>query len=147
MEVIMPFHVEDLQVKEYYTGRLRLSDDMQQTLAQLTGYDTVSRKLLKCSTGGILYVAAPRIDDIAQVIASGANYNWQGSDKKATEVMIMGHPANTGLVYVKNDQIATVDNSWPLAAKEVIGVTLENLNNLHLLIVVDGERAILAYSR
>lgn len=147
IEILIPFQVEGFKIKPEFTGRMRLSEDMQQTLAALTGYDTISRKLLKCSTSGILYTASPRIQDIIHVIADQDNYVYQGADLPVTEIMVMGHPTNTGLVYVKNDIAASADNGWPLAAKEVVGITLENLSNLHLFIASDTERAIVAYSR
>ena len=128
-------------------GRIRLSDDMQQSLASLVGYDGVSRRLLRCSTGGILRTSSPRIKDIIHITAVGASDVWVGTDVKATDVLIMGHPDNSSLVWVKNDEVATTNNGWPLASGDIMSLTVDNLNNLHLLIVGDGEIAIVAYSR
>jgi len=58
----------------------------------------------------------------------------------------MGHPDNTGNICARSKVAATVTNAWPLASKEVMGFTVTNLNMLHLLIVVAGEKAIIAYT-
>jgi len=147
MEILIPFRIEDMLLKPDMSGRIRLSDDMQQTLASLVGYDDVARRLLRCSKGGILYTASARLQNIVHITGSGANDTWQGSDLKVNEVMVMGHPDNSSLIWVKNDEEATINNGWPLDAKEVVNVTLDNLNNLNLLIVGDGEKAIIAYTR
>ncbi|MBA7528716.1 hypothetical protein ES705_20904 [subsurface metagenome] len=61
--------------------------------------------------------------------------------------MVMGHPDNTGVIWARSKAVATVDNAWPLSAKEVMGFTVTNLNMLHLLIVTDAEKAIIAYTQ
>lgn len=146
-EILIPFRIEDLVLKPEMAGRIRLSDDMQQTLASLVGYDGVSRRLLRSSAGGVLYVTTPRLDNIIHFQATSTPDNWVGDNKKATEVMVMGHPNNTGLIWARTDLAATVDNAWPLAAKEVIGFTVDNLNNLHVMIENTTEKAIIAYTR
>ncbi len=146
-EIDIPFKVEGLTMKPEMSGRIRLSDDMQQTLASLVGFDDIARRLLRCSKGGILFSTSPRIEYILHVTGSGASDTYQGMDKKVTEVMVMGHPDNSSKIWVKNDEIATANNAWPLDAKEVVNVTIDNLLNLNLLIVGDGEKAIIAYTR
>lgn len=147
MEITIPFKIEDLLVKPEMSGRLRLSDDIQQTLASLVGFDSIARRLLRCSKGGILYTTTPRMQDIVHIAGSGANDTWQGSDLKTTEIMVMGHPSNSSLIWITTDETATVDNGWPLAANAVLDITIDNLNNLNILIVGDGEKAIIAYTR
>jgi len=146
-EILIPFRIEDLLLKPEMAGRIRLSDDMQQSLASLVGYDGVSRRLLRCSQAGILRTSSPRIKGVVHVTVTDPVFTWQGSDIKATEVLIMGHPDNTGLVWVKNDEVATADNGWPLAAGDIMSLTIDNLINLHLYIVETLETAIIAYSR
>ncbi|GAI97505.1 unnamed protein product [marine sediment metagenome] len=58
----------------------------------------------------------------------------------------MGHPDNTGVVWARTKVAATVDNAWPLSANDVVGFTVTNLNMLHLLIKLDTEKAIIAYT-
>lgn len=146
-EITKPFNIEDLLLKPDIVGRIKLSEDMQQTLAALCCYDGSLRRLLRCSKAGVLHTSSPRIDGIIHVKRTNGNYEWQGSDIPISEVMILGHPANNQLIWVKNDEIASATNGWPLAANAVLNITLDNLLNLHLLIVADGETAIIAYTR
>lgn len=147
MEITMPFDIEDLKTKEMYVGRMRLSDDMQQTLAALTGYDTVSRKLLKCSTGGILYSTSPRLAAIATIEANSDNYAWQGVAKKTSEIMLKADKTNTGIVRVMVDTIAGLTLGWPLNANDVVGFSIDNLHNLYIFVETNGEKVTIAYTR
>jgi len=147
MEILIPFRIEDLLLKPEMAGRIKLSEDMQQTLASLVGYNGVARRLLKCSDNGVLHTTTPRIEEIVHVSVALTPFQWQGSKKKTTEVMIMGHPANTGVVLVKNDAIADANNSWPLAANGIVSFTIDNLQNLHLTFASGTEKAIIAYTR
>lgn len=147
VEIIIPFKIEDLKLKPEITGRIKLSDDMQQTLASLVGYDGTARRLLRCSSRGILSVKTPRIAGIINTEAQVANYDMQLSSKPASEVMIMGHPDNAGLIWVKNDDTADEDVGWPVAKSGVVSFSIDNLNNINLNIPTAGDRAIIAYSR
>lgn len=146
-EILIPFRIEDLLLKPEMAGRIKLSEDMQQTLASLVGYNGVARRLLKCSDKGVLHTTTSRIDGIEQIKAFTAPYDWQGSDKKTTEVMIMGYPLNGALVWVKNDEPATLDNSWPLSAKEILSLTIDNLRNLYIHFTSLGDIALIAWTR
>lgn len=136
-----------LNVQPPIDGPVKLSDDMQQTLALLCGYGIDERKLLRASETGVLNVTSARIKDIIHFTGVGANDEQTGPDIACCECMIMGHPDNTGKVWVRSSVIATVDNAWPLAVSEVVSLTLDNLKQLNMLIVVDGEKVIVAYSR
>jgi len=146
-EILIPFRIEDLLLKPEMAGRIQLSDDMQQTLASLVGFDNIARRLLRCTKGGVLHTTTPRIDNIIHATTAVGTGLYQGGDIKTTEVMIMGHPDNTGLLWIKSDEAATANNGWPLAAKEVVNITIDNLNNLNILSVTPEEKAIIAYTR
>ena len=139
--------ISELNLQPPIKGAIRLSDDMQQTLALLAAMGADRRRPLRCSESGVLNVTDPRIKDIKHYTGSGANDEQTGNDKPCSSVMVMGHPDNTGLVWVRPNTTATVNNAWPLAAKEVVGFTLDNLSQLNMLIVVDGEKVIAAYTR
>lgn len=146
-QIIIPFRLVDLLLKPEMAGRIQLSDDMQQTLASLVGFDNIARRLLRCTMGGVLHTTTPRIADIFHATTAAGTGLYQGSDIKTTEVMIMGHPDNNGLLWVKNDEVATANNGWPLAANALINLTMDNLNNLNILSVTPEEKAIIAYTR
>ena len=141
-----PMGVPELNLKPPIDGKVRLSEDMQQTLALLTAYGINQRKLLRASESGVLHVASARIKDIKHYTGVGANDTQTGDNVSCTECLVMGHPDNTGKVWVRPDKTASVDNAWPLAKSEVVGFTLDNLKQLNMLIVVDGEQVIVAYT-
>ena len=137
----------DLNIQPPIDMPVKLSDDMQQTLALLCGYGIDERKLLRASESGVLNVASARIRDIIHFTGVGADDEQTGPDVACCECMIMAHPANTNNVWIRPKDVATRDNSWPLAAGEVVGFSLDNLKQLNIMIVTAGEKVIVAYSR
>lgn len=142
-----PMDVSELNIQPPLKGKTRLSDDMQQTLALLTAMGADKRRPLRCSESGVLNITDPRIKDIKHYTGVGANDTQQGDDIPCTTVMVMGHPSNGDTVWVRPNKTATVDNAWPLLKREVIGFTLDNLSQLHMLMVTDTERVIVAFTR
>ncbi|MBA7526365.1 hypothetical protein ES705_18527 [subsurface metagenome] len=147
LEILIPFKIEDLLIKPEIAGRIKLSEDMQQALSTLVGYDGSVRRLLRCSQGGVLRSATPRIQKITHISDTNPNYVWQGTDIKTTEVMILGHPLNTGVIWAKNDAGALTSNGWPLNASDIVNFGIDNLSNLHLKIPLANDIAIIAYTR
>jgi len=145
-EIQTPLGIPELDIKGQPEHPLTLSDKVQQTLSVLTGFWKNRRTLLKSSPSGILFTASPQIEDIFHNVGSGANDTYQGENKPCTEVMVMGHPASVGTVWVRKGGVITVDNSWPLVANDVMGISLTNLNMLQLLMPLGTEKAIIAYS-
>lgn len=96
-------------------------------------------------------VLAAQMQDILHYTATATNQTKQGSDSpgsnvECSEVMCMGHPDNTGKVWVRSRTTAAINNAWPLAAGEVINFNVDNLSDLQMLIVVSGESLIVAYA-
>jgi len=146
-DINKPMDIPELNLHPPITDKVRLSEDMQQTLALLVGYSDNKRKLLRASESGVLNVAEPQIKDIVHFTGSGANDEQVGSDTPCTEVMVMGHPDNTGIVWVRPGVTATTGNAWPLWAGDPVKFTLSNLNQLNMLMVDDGDIVIAAYTR
>jgi len=142
-----PMDIPELNIEPPISGKLRLSEDMQQTLALLTGYSDNKRVVLRASESGILYVAEPRIADIVHYTGVGANDTQTGGDIPCTEAIVTGHPDNTGKIWVRPDKTATVNNAWPLEAGDVVTFTLDNLKQLNMLFVVASEKVIVGYTR
>jgi len=142
-----PMVVPELDVRPPIEGWMRLSEDMQQTLALLTAYCANKRVVLKASESGVLNVASAQIKDIVHYTRDGIDEELTGGDIPCTECLVMGHPDNTDKIWVRPYTTATVDNSWPLAAGEAMGFTLDNLKQLNMFIAVDGETLIVAYTR
>jgi hypothetical protein len=141
-----PLKIPELDLRPEPLGGVELSENMQQTLALLTAFWRNQRVVLKASPSGVLFTASPQLEDIFHVTGVGANDVYQGSNIQCSEVLVMGHPDNAGKIWARSKKVATVDNAWPLAAGDVMGFTITNLNMLHLLIVVDGDKVIVAYT-
>jgi len=142
-----PLPFPDLKAKPELSPMVNLTDDMSQVLALLSGYDGTQRRLLRCSPTGILHTLAPRTRGVVNITATAANFLWQGTAVETTEIMIRSNPANTGLVWVNIDVAAAADTGWPLAPGEVLNLTVNNLNNLHLKIIANTEKVIVLYSQ
>lgn len=141
-----PMPIPELDLRPEPTGGIQLTEDMQQALSLLVGYWKNKRVLLKASPSGALFVTSPQIKDIFHVTATSGNYAYQGENIECSEVLIMGHPDNTGRVWVKPNGTAATTNAWPLNKDDVVGLGITNLNMLNLLIVTDTEKAIIAYT-
>jgi len=139
--------IPELNLRPPISAAVSLSEDMQQTLALLTMYSDNRRVLVRGSKSGVLSTASPHIADILHFTGIGANDTQSGDDIPCTEIMVMGHPDNTGKIWVRSGVTATVNNGWPLDANDVVDFTLDNLNQLKMLIVLDGDKVIVAYTR
>jgi hypothetical protein len=58
----------------------------------------------------------------------------------------MGHPSNTGLVWVRSLTTATTANAWPVGKGEVVNISVDNFRDLQILIAADTEKLIVAYA-
>jgi len=83
---------------------------------------------------------------IFHVVATNDNYNYQGMDDSCIEVLIRGHFENNGLVWVSLNEQFTEDNCWPLGPYDVMGFPLNDLNELHIFIEKEEDRAIVLYT-
>lgn len=150
-DITKPMDVPELRLRPPIEGKVRLSEDMQQTLALLAGYGDNARKLLKASESGILYTVTPRIKDIWGATSSGAGSTKQGNNIPCNEVMILGHPDNDTLIVVRpySVYIPSGDGAnigWPVSANGVVGFTVSNLNQLWFYFVGATDKVIVAYS-
>lgn len=136
--------IPELDLKPPIEGAIRLSEDMQQTLAMLVGYSVNQRVLLKASPQGVLRTTSPRLIDCKHYPGVGVNDHPDLDDLPCTEVMVMAHPDNTGTIWVRNGIAATVNNAWPLASGDAVGFSVDNVKQLSILCVVDGDTAIVA---
>lgn len=142
-----PLPFPKLESRPEMSALPNVSDDIQQTLSLLSGYDGSERELLRCSPGGILYFNSPRAADIIKVTATAINYDWVGDSIITNEVVIRADSGNAGVVYVMIDKPYAAGSAWPLAANESLQLSLDNLNNLNIRIVADTEIVYILYTR
>lgn len=141
-----PLKCDDLNLQPEREGGIELSEDMQQVLSLMTGFSRNKRIVLRSSPVGALRTTSARIIDIKHFTGDGANDTQQGHDVPCSEVMCMGHPDNGGKVWVRSLSVATTSNSWPLGKGEMVNLSVDNLRDLQMLIVVDTEKLIVAYA-
>ena len=139
----LPFN--QLDAEPPITGRMRVSADAQQTLALLSGFDGVERRLIEISKQGILITADVRPKDVINVTGVGADDDWQGDNIKCSEVKVMAHPDNASRLWVNIDEGGAEDEGEPLDAGDWLRWGLENLKNLHVHIVGAGDKVIITY--
>lgn len=142
----LPMASDRLGIRPPLPSQIPVAEQLVQTLAQIIGHYNGERVVLKASPGGILYNASPSLTDVFHWTAAAPNAAKQGDNIVATEVLCVAHPDNTGKVWVRTKKVATVDNAFPLDAGDVIGFSVENLQDLHALIVTNGEKLIVGYS-
>lgn len=146
-EINKPMHTPELNLTPPITGKVRLSDDMQQTLALLAGYYDSNRVILKATESGVLQVVQPVIKDITVFTAADPVFTWVGGDIPCTDVAVVAGLDNTGKVWVRPYSVASAANAWPLNKGEVFPFTISNLNQVHITIEVTAEIAVIAFTR
>jgi len=146
-DINKPMDVAGLRLQPPITKTVKLTADMQQTLALLTAYGDSARKLLRASESGVLNTASAKLKDIVHYDRVDPANPTQGDDITCTECLIMAHPDNVGKVWVKPHAAATTANAWPLDATDVVSFSLDNLNQLRFNIVTDNDSLIVAYTR
>lgn len=134
-----PLKVPELNLSPDPEGGMMLSDDMQQALSLLTAFNENRRILLHATPSGSLRVASARLTDVIHFTGSGSNDTQSGTDIKCSEVICMGHPDNAGMVWIRPATTATTTNALPLAAGASTGISIDNLRDLNMLFVEDGD--------
>jgi len=146
-EILKSLTFEDLPTKPEISGRPKLSEDLQQTIALLSGWDGATRRLVGVSPSGVLHTASPTVKGIANITASAGDYNWRGGYIPTSEVLIKANPNNTGEVWANVSVAAAPDTGYPLDAGDYVVCSINNLRSLHIHIVNTGEKAIIVYTK
>jgi len=146
LEIRKPLPAPELELKPDIANLIKLNEEMLQTLSLLTAYDGSIRRMLRCTLAGSLYTAPKPATKIYHETGSGANDLITFGNVPTTEVLIMAYPTNTGKIWASIGETPTTANGWPLDAGDSVSLALANLSQLQLLIVIDGEKAILTYT-
>jgi len=142
----LPMGSEVLGIKPPLPSQIPVAEQLVQTLAQLLGHNAGNRVVLKASPSGVLYTASARLTDIVHLTSSAPNQQKQGDNIAATEIICQAHPDNAGRIWVRTRKDAATNNAFPLDKGDVIGFSVENLSELHALIVSNGDTLIVGYS-
>ena len=142
----LPMDAGGLNVIPSLPPQIPVSTELQQTLALLLGLYQGQRIPVRISQSGVVRFGASPLADVFTVTGVGANYTYQADRKPVSEVLVMAHPDNASLIWVRTRDTATVDNAFPLNAGDMLGFAVDSLDDLHLLIVGAGEKAIIGYT-
>lgn len=145
--IAKPLPFNELQVQPELITPIKLSNDMQQVLSLLTGFDGSQRRLLRASPSGVLHFASCPVKDIINFQAEGDADTYQPADIPTSEVLIRAKPTNTGRIWVKTGIAAAVDVGYPLDSGELVVWGINNLSNLHFYFTKDDDWVIIVYTK
>lgn len=139
----IPFPLKDIPLKPELTGRIKVEEVIIQTIAALCGYDGEARRLLKCSLGGSLHTVSPPVCCFTNKVSTGPTEDVTFGNIPTTEVMILANANNGGDIWVNVSAAAGVDIGWPLDAGDMLNISINNMAELKLHIVTQGDKAII----
>lgn len=142
-----PMDIPELNLQPPITGKVKLSEDMQQTLALLCAYHNNKRVILQASDSGVLQIGEPVIKDIIIVTSATITGLAQGGDIPCSMAMVMAHPDNTDKTWVRPYQTCDATHKWPLQKWDMVKFAVDNLNRLYFLCDTAEEKIIIAYTR
>lgn len=142
----IPLAFDELEAKPKIPAQIRLSDDMQQALSLLCGFNGSQRSLLRCSPSGILYFTSAKVKGIINITADGDGDTWQGSNISTSEVLIKAYHPNQGHIWWNFNTAAAVKTGYQLNTGDTIAFGLSNLVNLYLYFVKDADHAMIIYT-
>lgn len=146
-DINKPMDVPELNLQPPITGKVRLSEDMQQTLALLCAMGSSKRVVLRASESGVLLTGEPVIKDVVILTSAAGTGLGQGSDIPCSSIMVMGHPLNTDTTWVRPYAACDDTHKWPLQKWDVIKFAVDNVNRLHFLCDTPEEKVIIGYTR
>jgi len=137
---------DKLGIRPPLPSQIPVAEQVIQTLAHLLGQNNGQSVVIRATPSGVLSVASAPLADVEHWTAAAPNDTKQGSNIVCSEVLCIAHPDNTGKIWVRTRQTATVNNAIPLYAGDMVGFSVENLSDLQALIVTNGEKLIVGYS-
>lgn len=150
-EINKPMDIPELNLQPPITGKVKLSDEMQQTLALLCTLVDSKRVLLKASESGVLQTVTPRIKNIWGATSTGAASTKRGDNIPCNEVMILGHPDNDTTIWVRPYGVYVPSGNganiaWPIKANSVVNFVVSNLNQIWFYFVGATDKIIVAFT-
>jgi len=146
-DINKPMDIPELNLQPPITGKVRLSPDMQQTLALLCALGDSQRIMLRASAEGVLLVGEPLIKDVVIVTTAAITGLGQGADIACSMAMVMAHPDNTDKVWVRPYAACDDTHKWPMQKWDIVKFAVDNLNRLFFLADTAEEKVIILYTR
>lgn len=146
LEILKSFPFVGLPTKPEIVGRPKLSEDLQQTLASLVGWDGATRRFIRCSPTGVIRTGSAKALGLYNVVANKDDYTTICRDCPASEVMIRAFPDNIGRVFVNFEAPAAINVGYPLFTGEWVTLSVNNLNILQIYIEKDTDKVAAIYT-
>lgn len=146
-DINKPMDIPELNLQPPITGKVRLSEDMQQTLALLSAMGVSKRIALKASESGALRTSETVIKDIVVVTSAAGSGKGQGGNIACSSVIVMAHPDNDDRTWVRPQSPVDATHRWPLDSGDVISFAVDNVNQVFFLCDTPEQKVIIAYTR
>ncbi|GAG61721.1 unnamed protein product [marine sediment metagenome] len=146
LEILKTLTFDDLPTKPPVTGRPKLSEDLQQTIAMLIGWDGATRRLIRCSPTGVIRVGSARAIGVHNIKAAFDGYTITCTECPASEVMIRAFPDNTGVVMVNIAGTVDADNGYPLFSGEWVSLSVNHIDSLRLWFEKEDDKVAAIYT-
>lgn len=146
-EIIKPLTFDDLPVKPPLVGRPLISDDLQQTVALLVGWDKSTRRLVSVSPSGVLHTTQSPVKGIINTVATSNEFTGQGDNISTSEVLIKAKSTNTGTLWINISNTAANNVGYPLDAGEYIVFSVNNLHSIYYYFTKQDDWCIVIYSK
>jgi len=145
-DILKTLTFDDLPTKPEIKGRPNLSEDLQQTIALLSGWDGATRRLIRCSPTGVIRIGSAKVKGVYNVVADQDAYLLTCIDCPTSEVMLRAFPDNTGRVFINIGIAAGLNTGYPLFTGEWVNISVNNLNNVQLYIEKDTDKVAAIYT-
>lgn len=145
-EILKTLTFDDLPTRPPLVGRPRISDDIQQAIAMLVGWDGATRRFVRVSPTGALRVGSARVLGVYDVVADQDGYIITCIDCPTSEAMIRAYPDNTGRVFVAINATPALNSGYPLFTGEWVSLSTNNLSSIHLYIEKDTDKVAVIYT-
>lgn len=146
-DINKPMDIPELNLQPPITGKVKLSEDMQQTLALLCAMGDSQRMPLLASAKGVLNTTSSQIKDIVVFTATAETKEFQGDNVPCTEIVAIAGLSNGDRAWIRPYKVASAANGWPIDKGEVFGFAINNLNQLHVTIQTADDIVVVAYTR
>ena len=146
LEILKTLTFDDLPTKPPITGRPKVSEDIQQTIALLSAWDGATRRLVRVSPSGVIRTGSARVKGLYNIVADQDAYTISCPDCPTSEVMIRAFPDNTGRVFVNIGAAAALNVGYPLFTGEWVNLSVNNINSLQLYIEKNTDKVAVIYT-
>lgn len=140
-----PVGDRDLTITPSPGSQPRTADVYQQSLSLMLGMAKGNRTPVRVCQTGMLMVNDAKMTDIVHYTATSDDFPVVGTVRQVSSVVVMGHPDNSGRVWVRPNGVASSLNGWPLDAGSAMNIAIDCFSQISALIATSGDTLIVAF--